>query len=199
MPKILSQTGISLSDTYDVEGSIVGVEQLIAEDVSLVHEMGSTIFSERYSGSIRKAVTGDISQSAAMIATVAGLASNTRVLGIAVISDTVARTAHANVAVGSVTTLRELPIWVWDGTNEDTVRFFDVTLGNKTMLRPLPAFSLLPNMLQGTAQPEAITNIVLHGAATAFGAGTVELTLLVHVGFSEIGGISSKGLPLPSW
>jgi len=200
MPKILSQSGITLADTYDVEGSIAGIEQLNSEDVSLVHEMGSTIFSERFSATIRRNVTGNINQSTAFEALISDFpADPTRILGIGVLSDTIARTSIASVMVQSDVASRELPIWVWDGTNEDSVRFFDVTVGNKTLLRPIPAFTLLPNMITGTFQPQRVENVILRGTTSAFGAGTLELTLLVYIAFASVGGISSQGLPIPSW
>ena len=62
MPKILSQAGDSLADSYDVAGSIAGVDDLITQDVQLLHEMGGTIFSERLTSQVLTIASGSIAQ-----------------------------------------------------------------------------------------------------------------------------------------
>jgi len=200
LTKILSKSGDSLADTYDVVGSIAGIDELESREVNLIHEMGGTIFSERYGGSIRRVSTGNIAQSTPFEATIAGLTSNSKVEAITVLVDTVARTLFANVSLQSLTVgTRGIPIWNWDETNEDTIRFFDVTLANKNVLRPFPEYTRLPVYIQGTNQDEGVQSIVLRGTSATFGAGTVDITLLAFVSFAQTGGVSSRGLPLPSW
>ena len=69
MPKILAQAGISLADVYDVEGSIAGTDELLSEDVSLVHEMGGHMMSERCRSFVVTLATGDQIQNANFAAT----------------------------------------------------------------------------------------------------------------------------------
>jgi len=204
VPKVLSQAGISLADAYDVEGSIAGIEELNTREVQLLHEMGGTIFSERFSTTIRRAVSGDILQSANWVCSIADFpATPARVLAVLAVTDTTARLADAAISMSDpLGNSRELPFWVWDGSNEDTMRFSENgTLQDHLVLRPFPEYTRLPQMLSGSSvlQPQRVPNIVMRGSTTAFGAGNVEFTLLVLIAFAQLGGVSSRGLPLPSW
>jgi len=203
MSKVLGQAGTSLADVYDVEGSVAGVEELLASEVSLVHEMGQTLFSERYSQRIFRAVTPANNQSANfsvamnLFPTVAA-----RLLGVVVLVDTAGRVTHATVSAEETTPGQgqEIPVWAFDGTNTDTMRFSDDgTVGNQLVLRPEAVYTQLPNMLSGTGAIQQVQNLNLRGVTSAFGAGTVTLTVLAHIGFADIEGVSSRGLPLPGW
>jgi len=201
MVKILSQSGRSISDVYDVEGSIVRIEQLASREVTLVHEMGATIFSERLSGVIRRG-TQTVTQNTAFLVELTDLPSGiTRILGITVFTDNAARILRAGVILGAPVGGREIPIWVWDGSNSSVVVFSDngAARANHNVLEPQPSLSQLPSLLIGAGQPQRVQDIVLTGLSTGFGAGTVILTFVIYVGFSEVGGLSSRGLPVPGW
>ncbi len=202
MTKVLSQAGISLADVYDIEGSIVGIDQLESREVHLAHEMGATIFSERLSQRTFRAQTGAIAQSTGFDVGISGLPNiPTRVLALIVTVDTTSRLANCAVSLGNEEgVVQEIPIWAWDGTNESTLRFLDAgVLGSDIALVSDPAFDRLPTLLMGTDQPRSMGTMVMRGTTSAFGAGDVTITLIAMVAFSEIGGISSYGLPIPSW
>lgn len=201
MVKILSKSGDSLADMYDVVGSIAGVEQLLSEEVSLVHEMGGTLFSERLSTTIRRGVTGDIAQSTVFAVGFSDLPTVPfRLIGVQVVTEVVARVAIAAVMVQDDVALREFPVWVWDTTNSRNVRFFqDGAEAEVVLLTSDPAYNSLPVLMVGNRQPQSVPNIVLRGQTSAFGAGTVELTLIAYIAFAEVGGLGSRGLRVPSW
>ena len=201
MVKILSKSGDSLADTYDVVGSVAGIEQLESREVTLVHEMGGTIFSERLSGEILRVSSGAISQSTNWGLPFADLgASPIRILGLAIVADTASRVSIASLAVRSLDQQNEVPIFVWDTINDgvSTVRLIEGgVLANKGFLLGNPVD--IPNFMVGLDQPQGMDELVFRGITTAFGAGTVEVVALVYKAFATISGISSKGLPIPSW
>lgn len=200
MPKVLAQAGTTLADVYDVEGSVAGVEELLSSEVHLSHEMGATIFSERFSQFVRRVVTGNLAQNIEIAATLSAFPGTPcRINGVCVLVDTAGRVDDVAVNVKD-NGARELPIWVWDGTNTDTIRLFDVTLGDKNVLRPNAAYSLLPNIVSGPNRAvDTVDDIVVRGTTSGFGAGTVEITLLVFISFAARDAVSSQGLPIPGW
>jgi len=201
MVKVLSQSGISLADVYDVEGSIAGIEQLDSREVSLVHEMGHTIFSERFSTFSRRANI-EVSQSTNFEAFIVDLPSvPTRIIAISVFSDNTARLSGAAVMLREPAEPREIPIWIWDGSSTTIFARFRDAGGNLISHQVMvPTLEQVPNFVGGRKQPQFPTEIAFRGTSTGFGAGTVECTLLVHIAFSQIGGnISSHGLTIPSW
>jgi len=201
--KILSQSGISLADAYEISGSIAGVEELDPHDVKTVHEMGGTMFSERFSAAIRRRSSGAIAQSIAIDQVIDDLPSTpSRIVGVQVFTAGVAaRLDHLAVLVRTELAEREIPIWIYDGTNSRPVRLQDdgAALQTVSLFQPVGENLLLPNMLTGTAQPQTVTEIAIRGLTTAFGAGTLEVITIIHILFSQIAGISSTGLPIPSW
>lgn len=204
MVKILSQSGISLADVYDVEGSIAGIEQLESGDVTLVHEMGQTLFSERFSTFIRRASSGDIAQNNDFNVLLEDLPGvPTRLLGVTVITDVPARVLRANVLVRDPfagTFGREALVWTWDGVNDIEVHMVDGAASTLHFaLVPSLGLSPLPSFCGGKQQPQISNELMLRGRTTGFGAGTVVITALYYIAFSQIGGISSKGLQIPSW
>jgi len=204
MVKILSQSGNSLADTYDVKGSVAGIEELETRELPIVHEMGATVFSERYSSFIRGGTSGAINQSVNFNTVLDDLPAGVwRILGISVFTDAAARTALCSVALRNPTDGREIPLWAWDTTPdiEVLVRFSDdgAAVTNRTFLRPVVPFNVLPHLASGGGQPQRVNEIAFRGQASAFGAGTVEIQMLLHIGFAAIGGVSSRGLPVPSW
>lgn len=205
MSKILAQAGISLADIYSVQGSIAGVEELLSREVSLIHEMGQTIFAERVSGTIFRASTAAISQSSTFdILTVNLPDVPTRLLGVQVFTqDDPARVSNIQVSLRNDEQGREFPVWVWDGTNTTTIRTQDDGggVGNRFLFQPTAATRLLPNMMMGTSQPETVDDIAFRGITGAFGAGTITIVALYYVAFAEEAqsGVSSFGLPIPGW
>lgn len=207
MVKILSQTGISLADTYDIEGSIAGVSELLTQDgIHLEHEMGGTIFAERFSTALRRGVTGAIAQNTVFAVGFSDLPGNSiKLLGVQVIVDVTGRVARVSVNVqdprpDATAPQREFPVWTWDGTNTSLQRFIVAGVdGDQTLLNADLQYNYLPVIMAGGGQPQGMSTLVLRGKTTAFGAGTVTLQLLAYIAFAEIGGIDSYGLPLPGW
>lgn len=203
MVKILSQAGNSLADIYDAKGSVAGIEQLETRELPIVHEMGSTIFSERFSTFIRSISSGAIAQGTAWNAVITDLPNNAfRIFGIRIFISTTARVTLASLAIQQDDG-REIPIWTWDDATdiELRARFSDdgAAAGTTQFLQPSPGNVMLPHMMAGNDQPQAIPNLAFRGLTSAFGAGTVTSVALIDIGFGQIGGISSRGLPLPSW
>jgi len=207
MVKILSQAGNSLADIYDVEGSVAGIDQLETSELPIVHEMGATVLSERLSGNIRRQSTGAIAQSTAWDIEITNFPSGIwRVLGIQVLTDA-GRVNFAQVSLRDPRDQREIPLWFFDSTNDqvDDIRIEDNAggAGNTFMLVPINKGSMgLPSMAIGTGQPQRVGDIAFRGLTTAFGAGDVTVVALIHIAFSQVGGlggIDNRGLPVPSW
>lgn len=203
MPKILSQAGVSLADTYNVQGSIAGVENLESAEVTLVHEMGATIGSERMSGLIRRSTTGAIAQTITFSDILTLPVGFVRLLGVQVITDATARLSRVSVHQRSspAGVDQEIPIWVWDGSNSQSVDIEDAgVVGIDSLLTPAPETLVpMPSLLIGRQQDANVGQIAFRGLTATFGAGTVVITLLLYMAFIEEGNLPSKGLPMPSW
>lgn len=205
MVKILSQSGMSLADVYNVSGSIAGVESLDSREVQLVHEMGGTIFSERFGTAMQRANAAGILQSAEWDITFTGFgASVVRLLGITVFASTAARVSFCMLAIRDAANGREVPIFYWNSTVDDElpIELDDEGGGVSTRLLLRPVVGLpagMPNMLTGEAQNAAIGEIVFRGTTLAFGAGSVSTRAVIHSAFSGAGGLSAVGLPIPGW
>jgi len=203
-PKILAQTGVSLADVYDIEGSIVGVDHLDANDVNLVHEMGATIFSERLGATIQRFVTGDLAADDTFDLTLV-VSGIYRVLSVTVLVDTAARINRAQLSLRDPGTGREIPFFIWTtGIDvEHAIRIVEegAAVGNFTaMTQAVP--QTMPTLGMGVGQrvnQRVGAEIVFRGLATSFGAGTVEATALVHVANASVERLGSTGLPIPSW
>lgn len=203
MPKILSQAGTSLADVYDVEGSIAGIEELSSREVVLVHEMGATIFSERASGRMLRLSTGAIAQSTSFDLTFADVPDFvTRVLGVVVIADS-QRVDDAAISIRDPVAGRDMPVWIWTAARDlyESARFEDSGGGvaDHNLLYGIGPSINFPSLLFGPSQPEPVSSMVFRGNTTAFGAGTVEVIAKVYVAYSRLKGVSSFGLPVPSW
>jgi len=201
MVKILSQSGDSLADLYDVEGSIAGIDNLETRELPIVHEMGATIFAERLSGFVRRITTGALLQSVSYNAVITNLPAHiTRILGVQVVADTGGRVSLAAVSIQQENGEREIPIYIFDSTNdsESQVRFIEnEVLATFESLNP--GVVQVPSLLIGSPQRQRVNQIALRGTTLAFGAGDVTITALIYIGFTHIGEISSRGLPVPSW
>ena len=206
MVQIRSQTGMSLADVYDVEGSIAGIDQLESREVHLSHEMGATVFSERLAGRILVASTGATVQNTDFSANLAQdvLPQTTaRILTVLVSVDASSRLARCAVVLRETFLAQEIPIWVWDGSNETTL---ELSVGAPTAslisLDPNPVYTRLPTLqLGGNVSATHDWRIFLRGRTSGFGAGDVDISMHVQFAFpdSRGSGLSSRGLPIPSW
>jgi len=198
--KILSQAGKSLADVYDVVGSIAGIDQLVSQEVSLTHDMASTIFSERMSSQVLGNSTGAILADTDIDTEITGLpATPFRIHGVTLFNagtTTVARLSHMIVVVKDGDADRESIIWMWAGTIE-TQR---IEADEKEILMPEVAFGTrLPSIGMGGDQPATVPQVFMRGKTLDFGAGTVNIGGRLHISFSQLEGVSSVGLPIPSW
>jgi len=207
MVKILAKAGDSLADVYDVEGSIAGIDHLETHELPIVHEMGGTVFSERFSTQIFREPVVDQAQSTGWNRTVSGMATLNapymRILGCAVFVDVTSRVDLASISLDSGDG-EDFPIWSWDAADdiETSVRY--VTGGAATattiFLRPTrPYWGSIPHIQALAGQPQSTPSLIFRGISSAFGAGTVDCAALIHVGFPRVQGLSSRGLPVPSW
>lgn len=200
---VQSQAGVSLSEVYDVKGTQAPIERLEVSEVAGVHELGATIQSERFSGTVRRFQTGALGQSVDFDNSISDLpAGVSRIVGLVVLVDTAARTDFVMVSVRDPGSGREVPIFVWESSIDPTkdIRISDqgaATVNTKCLW--LDSNATVLSMLVGSDQPQVMEDIQFRGHTSAFGAGTVKYTLLVYIAFAAIGGISSRGLPVPSW
>lgn len=203
MVKILSQTGISLADIYDIEGSIVGVEQLEAGEVHTVHEMGATVFSERFGQALIRATSGALAQNTTWdVILTPDVSSFWRVQQVMVLSDQPTRITNCVVSIRDPGAGREMPVWIWDSN------FADPSIGVRLQedggaVGATNAFlngqTYLPAMGTNPDQPQSIPEIAFRGLTNGFGAGTATQIVVIVLAFAEVQGISSRGLPIPSW
>ena len=204
--KILSQAGTSLADVYDVEGSVVGLEELDVAEIKGVHDLGPTIHSERLRTFLLRADTTLINQSTVWNVTLGALPDSiNRLLSIAVIADTAAVIDHCQVSIGDPDSGLDHVIWAWDNLvdAEITLREFAATV---FLLRPVSQLAGgAPNLLSRTgAGGGAMPNLIFRGITLAFGAGTVRAQAMIQVcrpdrGAPSPGEPSSFGLPIPGW
>lgn len=202
MVKILSQAGISLADMYDIEGSIAGIEQLETRELAIVHEMGATLFSERMRTSVRRLTSPATLQNTNIDVGFSNFPDGpTRLLGIQVISDNGARISHLQCSVNAPFNGRDFPVWVYDQTNFRAIDIEDDGgVVGANLLIPEPAVAL-PSFCGGMGQPHPmVSNFVMRGRTTAFGAGTVTATALIYIAFAlQTSQISAFGARIPSW
>ncbi len=200
--KILSQSGVSLADAYNVEGSIAGVEQLDSEAVKTVHDMGSTMFSERLAGRALVIASGAIAQSATWSVNFS-VQPNTRILGIVVAINVTARVLLASLEItsGPADDNTGVPFWYWNDTVDAESQLLVLIAGSiaDTLILQPSMVPVLPNLLVGNDSPRPTSTITFRGKTPAFGAGTVTAQALIYLAFPEQQGLSSRGLPLPSW
>lgn len=209
MGKILSQSGISLADSYQIEGSIVGVEELQSRDVSLVHEMGATILSERLQSFFIRQTSGSLAASATWSVSTGELPdSPNRILGISVFLPLaeVNRISFCSISIQNGRTNREIPIFTWSLPDDDEipVRWNDDGAGVAEFVELRSKVNKLPQLITRLGIGEAMPVIRFSGQVAAFGAGTVEAVAITHVcrANPEVPAAaqpSSHGLPLPSW
>lgn len=211
MPKILSQSGTSLADTYDVEGSIAGVENLESQDVHLFDEMGGRVFSERLQTFLVEGEAAGVLQNATFAAVLGGVPdSPNRLLGLTVITDAVARLTDVQVSAREVTPAgagaREFPIWVWDNTagTEVTTTWDRDGAGVAAFDVLIPVQTQVPTLITRLGVAKQMGQLIMRGLSSGFGAGTVDIIICAtfcraNPGNPAPGEPSSHGLPLPGW
>jgi len=203
MPKILTRAGESLADQYDTQGSNVAVDELVAGDVSLVHDMGQVLLSERMELQFLQISADDVSQDTNFNTTHAAVPDTpTRLLQIAMIANQSARVLRSALYLQDQNTEKEIPIFTWDsGSDSQTsVMWSDdgAAVATAWMLR---ATTLMPQqLLMRTGVLHGMPSMIMRGRTTSFGAGTVTLRCLMIVARPS-GGPSGAtvGLPIPSW
>jgi len=208
MPKIQSQAGVSLGDVYDVVGSRIGVEELEAREVNLVHEMGAQIHSERLLGFQLVMASGDIAQSLNFSDQLGAFPDSVnRILSCtcSVAAGEAGRISDAQVSI-VLPSAQEVVIWQWDSVNglEGTIRFQlngAATADRVSLLSPL---TFVQQLVTRSGFARRMATLSFRGKTLAFGAGTVNASVVLHVlrpntGAPAPGAPSSHGLPLPSW
>lgn len=203
MAKIQAQAGDSLADIYDVKGSIAGIDELMSREIFLTHEMGAAVFAERFSVTLHRMTSGAIAQSVNFDVVDDTLAEEpTRIVGACVFSDAGARVSRAALFVRDSGASRELPVWIYDGTNMVPTRMEDNAggVGLFDVLLAAQPQTMVPQFAGGRGQLRRVSALAFRGASTAFGAGTVIVNVLTMLAWANIvGGVSSRGLPIPSW
>jgi len=199
-PRILSQAGKSLADVYDVVGSVAGIDELHSREVHLSHDMASTIFSERMASRILQDSTPTTTQSDDFDSEILLLpATPFRIHGITIFNgtlNTVARLANLVIVMRDELNTNDTIVWMWDGT----VEIQRLEGAAKEVLMPEIGFAgCLPSIGMGGDQPATVGQMFARGDTLAFGAGDITLGIRTHISFSQLEGVSSVGLPIPSW
>jgi len=206
MPKILSQSGTSLADTYDVEGSIAGVDELNSREVSLVDEMGGRVFSERMLGFNIQIETAPL-QSVTFDASAGGIPdSPNRILSLGVTVESTGVVEDIQISIRNTDTAKEIPIFVWDVAQdvERTIRWVDDGDAAADVFYLVNALPSIPELMTRYGDRGLMGDFVMRGNTLAFGAGTEKIRGLIHLvranrGNPAPGEPSSHGLPLPGW
>ena len=203
MVKILSQGGRSLADMYDVEGSIAGIDSIETRELPLVHEMGATLFSERFRTTFRRVTTGALNQNATSNLAITNMPEGiSRILGVQVWADAAARIASCAVAVNDPIAGggQDFPIWVFDIGNSTLINVEDLgAVAARDLLTPVIGLQIPTFLTTGTQGPLPMSEIDVRTTTTGFGAGTVTLFALIHFAFTYTGGVSAFGARVPSW
>ena len=204
MVKILSRSGDSLADVYDAEGSIAGIEQLETRELPIVHEMGNTVFSERFTTRIFRVPTGSILQNVTFRVELDTLPETPcRLLGINVWVFPDARLTACAVLATDPTVSQDMPVWVWDpAAAEELWSGEDVgSQLSRFALIPHAGLSIFPSFTGGREQQDnMVSALTLTGITSGFGAGTVDVVAGLLLAFPRRDvNISSRGLPIPSW
>lgn len=204
MVKVLGKAGVSLADAYDVQGSIAGVDELNSEEVSLTHEMGATLFSERLQGFLFRLTSGDILQSVNFQITLEVNIPIYRVVSVYVQADQTTRLDRVQVSMRQTQGEREIPMFIWDSANDVESSILIVENGGATtndfaLIQTNPG-PTMPIIGIGADQPALVGDeIVMRGTSSAFGAGNVEIVALAYIANPQ--GVIARGvgLPVPSW
>jgi len=126
-----------------------------------------------------------------------------RIGNMAVITDA-DRISFCSLAIRDDDTGREVPIFVWDttidGVNNIRIQENGQTISNVLVLRPISTPALDQRcLILGSSQPRRLGQLVFRGRTTGFGAGDVTPVAVVTIYSAESQGLSSHGVPVPSW
>ena len=218
MAKVQAQAGKSLADVYAVEGSIVGVEELVTQDVTLSHEMGGEIHSERLTCNQVRISSGDIAASTDFNVGVnpsgTGVAPyytpdvTNRILGVflAVVAADVNHFEYVALSLRDLNSSREMPIYTWDDSDDDQTRVLwnDDGAGSAEHYQLRSRGLYIQTLATRMGDEQVMCQIMCRGRTKAFGGGTAEVIALVQclrparVQITA-GQPRSHGLPLPSW
>jgi len=206
--KILSQAGVSLADVYEIEGSVVGLENLDVGDIQGVHDLGPQIQSERLRTFYVTLATGDILQNIAFEVIAGGIPDSVnRILGVQVIFENAGRLDFASLSISDSVTGNEIPIWVWD-KNDDPERRMRWSISGAAVVQDIQCQplgpSLLPYLITRHGDSGLMPNLIFRGQADGFGAGNMNARCVValcrpNTGNPGAGEPSSHGLPIPGW
>ena len=207
MSRILSQSGESLASVYDIDGSQIGVDELVTQDVSLIHDMSGTIFSERLTSQVLTIASESTAQNSAFDGAYEDFAdSPSRILGIQVLTTAASRVQLASLSILEADGSAEQPIFVFDSTDDEEglVRCTISGGGVANYGHLSPRLSATPTLVTRFGDANTMPTLKLRGLTEGFGAGTVQVTALVHVARAGpavpvAGTPKSHGLPLPSW
>jgi len=199
--KILGQSGTSLADAYDVQGSIVGVSELDADSVKTVHEMGGVMFSERLSATVNNLSITPTAQNTDFERTQVLGPQPSRLIGMVVTADEAGRILQAAVSISTIgAAVSDCPIWNWvENGIEEAIRLeISGTVFDQILMVPVGPPNL-PVLVVGTDSEDPAPTITVRGTTSAFGAGNAALTVTLYFAFPRAEGLSSRGLPIPSW
>lgn len=207
--KILSQAGVSLADVYDIEGSVVGLEELDVTGIKGVHDLGPQIHSERLNVFGLTADSTALAQDTNWDVELGAFPDSiNRILSITAVADVSGRVNHCVVSINDPQSNADHPIWIWDNTDDASsqMRWNDGG-GVATVFALRPIQNLLggaPTLLARTGASAAMPSLFFRGRTASFGAGTVQVQALIQVirpdaGAPPPGAPSSHGLPIPSW
>jgi len=202
MSRILTKSGASLADVYDVEGSVAGIEELNSESVFLTHEMGATILSERLVSETTIFQTGDLLQTVDFEVFEPQPLVHSKIVALTVMTNQASRIG--TICVGftdSVVGLNTNPIYSFEtGKGSDFTRVIRTRVdGNLVDIGELvPSNPAIVPVFQCGAAVD-VQRLAAIGKTLTFGAGTIQLTIMVTRVFPRLGGVSSRGLPVPSW
>ena len=201
MAKILSQSGVSLADQYNVVGSVAGIETLESEEVRLSHNMADVLFSERLSGGFSRIIQNSSQSTFWDRLFDLSAVSVVRVMNVICLTNEPTRIAHCQVSVRDDPDGRETPIWIWDAGPDisTSVRIEDDAAGPASTFILRPGVTAFPSMLLGVSQNQPVNMLAFRGVTNAFGAGSVNIIMIAHIQFAQVAGISSRGVKVPSW
>jgi len=214
VPKILSQAGVSMADSYEVEGSIVGVDNLDANNVSLVENMSSRVFSERMSSHLLRISSGSLAQNSAWDIVASPFPDcPCRITNIVFIALTASRISMADLMIADPNSDVEMPIATWasgavttggSADSEAPIRFDDDSAGAGTVSLLRQTLPMFPQLVVRMGSAPGMPVLKFRGLTSGFGAGTVEVLCYVshcrpNVLTPAAGHPSSHGLAIPSW
>ncbi len=203
-----------MSDSYDIEGSIVGVDNLDSSSVGLAENMGQRVFSERMTSHLLRMTSGDIAQNAAFdIVSSPFPDCPCRITNIVFIADTASRISMADLMIADPNSDVEIPIATWasgavttggSADSEAPIRFDDASAGAATVSYLRQSLPMFPQLVVRMGQAPGMPVLKFRGLASGFGGGTVEVMCYVshcrpNVLSPAPGHPSSHGLAIPSW